>query len=209
MLFGNGDGGGGPLSTMIDRLERLKSVSGLPSKVEFGEPSKFYENLEKSSRDLVKWKGELYFELHRGTYTTQAKIKQYNRKCEYLLQRVEFLYSRLFIQGKCKNPKTELDRLWKLVLLNQFHDVLPGSSIEMVYDDAKVFYKDVEASCNSLINQAIELMSTAEKGTFLYNTTCWNLSSRVVELEKNDLGCIAGEVVIGANGKGIIVGIFT
>ena len=134
LLFGNGDGGGVPLLPMIERLKRMQSLSVssvLPSKIEFGDPNVFFKNLETSSRDLVTWKGELYFELHRGTYTTQGATKRYNRKSEFLMREVEILaVLNYLIANTASNefyPKSEVDRLWKLVLLNQFHDVLPGN----------------------------------------------------------------------------------
>ncbi|KAJ2129292.1 Glycoside hydrolase, 38 vacuolar alpha mannosidase, partial [Coemansia sp. RSA 678] len=89
-LYGNGDGGGGPLEAMIERLERIKDVDGLP-RIKHAHPNEFYEHVEKTARDLVTWKGELYFELHRGTYTSQARTKQYNRQAELLLRDVEML----------------------------------------------------------------------------------------------------------------------
>jgi hypothetical protein len=101
--------------------------------------------------------GSQYFELHRGTYTSQAKNKYYNRKTEFLLRDVELL-SVLASQLRSQYPKSELDRLWKLVLLNQFHDVLPGSSIELVYDDSTKQYKDVIASGTKLKHKALEIL---------------------------------------------------
>jgi alpha-mannosidase len=158
LLFGNGDGGGGPLKAMIERLHRLQNVEGLPATVKFASPNDFYKELESTSKDLVSWKGELYFELHRGTFTSHGLIKKYNRKSEFLLREVELIAAlviSLHKNANYENPKAELDRLWKLVLLNQFHDVLPGSSIGMVYDDATKFYQDVEASGKKLLEDAI------------------------------------------------------
>ncbi|KAJ1551365.1 Alpha-mannosidase 2C1, partial [Cladochytrium tenue] len=177
ILYGNGDGGGGPLDHMIERLRRLQNVEGLPAKVRFGSANGFFERLESTSRDLVSWKGELYFELHRGTYTTQARVKRYNRKSEYLLRRVELLSTLATLSpfssppsgaaavASFTYPKEELARLWKLVLLNQFHDVLPGSSIEMVYVDAIKFYKDVEASGARLEKAAIDHLTGGGKSS--------------------------------------------
>lgn len=160
VLYGNGDGGGGPLRPMIERMTRLKSVEGLPAKVKFASADEFFEDLESTSRDLVSWKGELYFELHRGTYTSQARVKRFNRRCEYDLRKVEYLSVLACLEQnrKYSHPKAEIDRLWKLVLLNQFHDVLPGSSIEMVYKDALNFYSDVEQSCEKLCRDALEIL---------------------------------------------------
>ncbi|KAI9027983.1 galactose mutarotase-like domain-containing protein [Hyaloraphidium curvatum] len=179
VLFGNGDGGGGPTKPMLERLRRLRDVAGLP-KVEIGDVNEFYQRLEKTSRDLAVWKGELYFELHRGTYTTQAHTKRSNRKSELLLRNVEFLSAISMWAGGNNHmvptapvrargeragfryPKDELDRLWKLVLLNQFHDVLPGSSITEVYKDAAEYYADVKKSGEALFAEAVVKLLDAE-----------------------------------------------
>ncbi|KAJ3391538.1 Alpha-mannosidase 2C1 [Lobulomyces angularis] len=202
LLFGNGDGGGGPLSSMIERLRRLQSIAGMPAKVKFGEPEEFYKELDSRSNNLVSWKGELYFELHRGTYTTHAKVKKFNRCSEYLLRKVEMLSSISVVTSKYAYPKKELDRLWKLVLLNQFHDVLPGSSIEMVYIDAWNFYEDVEKSGNKLVEHAIQSLSE-KPGLTVFNSTSWNLPSSVIEVEPK---LIEGNVIqTTSNGKGLVL----
>ncbi|KAJ3407717.1 Glycoside hydrolase, 38 vacuolar alpha mannosidase [Chytridiales sp. JEL 0842] len=200
LLFGNGDGGGGPLKPMIERLKRLKNVEGLPATVKFGSPNDFYRELEATSRDLVSWKGELYFELHRGTFTSQALTKKYNRKSEFLLRDVELFSSLATILKKGYTlPKAELDRLWKLVLLCQFHDVLPGSSIEMVYEDSTRFYRDVEKSGKKMLEDAVGafIEGLTSGGSFAQtevaqavagmNTTSWPVSASLVELDHNIL----------------------
>ncbi|KAI9329640.1 galactose mutarotase-like domain-containing protein [Obelidium mucronatum] len=210
-LYGNGDGGGGPLAHMIDRLEILSAVEGLPATVKNCDPAVFYEELEATSRDLNRWKGELYFELHRGTYTSHGLIKKYNRKSENLLREVEFL-STLALANPHKSgnvnfayPKEELDRLWKLVLLNQFHDVLPGSSIKLVYDDAIRFYEDVEKTGTKLKEDALKALMgsmAAAKGhgtsqaVAVINTTSWPLTA-VVEVDMAQL--TAGAELYGAS----------
>ncbi|KAI8908000.1 glycosyl hydrolases family 38 N-terminal domain-containing protein [Gorgonomyces haynaldii] len=146
LLYGNGDGGGGPLIPMIERLKR------------------FYKSLP--SKDLNVWQGELYFELHRGTYTSHAIIKKYNRMTELLLRDVEILYSWLQTVKGTAYPRQELDRLWKLVLLNQFHDVLPGSSIGIVYDDAIAYYEDVVKSVKQLKQQGLDLVKGSALAVF-------------------------------------------
>ncbi|KAJ3030442.1 UNVERIFIED_CONTAM: Alpha-mannosidase 2C1 [Siphonaria sp. JEL0065] len=209
-LYGNGDGGGGPLTHMIERLDILSAVEGLPAVVKNCDPAVFYEELEASSRDLNRWKGELYFELHRGTYTSHGLIKKYNRKSENLLREVEFLSTLALANPHHSSPnfaypRTEIDRLWKLVLLNQFHDVLPGSSIKLVYDDAIRFYEDVEKSGNQLKDAALKALIgsvSAAKGTgstqavAVINTTSWPLTA-VVEVNLGDL--TAGAELYGAS----------
>jgi alpha-mannosidase len=141
LVYVYGDGGGGPLDHMLERIDRMKNLEGMPTSVKYGSPNDFYEELEKTSKDLVSWKGELYFELHRGTYTTHAAIKKGNRKGELILRSLEILSSlACYKDSTFQNPKSELDRLWKLLLLNQFHDVLPGSSIEIAYEDPLKVY---------------------------------------------------------------------
>ncbi|TPX59664.1 hypothetical protein SpCBS45565_g07680 [Spizellomyces sp. 'palustris'] len=190
LVYGNGDGGGGPLIPMIERLRRMQNVEGLPATVKFGSPNTFYEELEQTSRDLVSWKGELYFELHRGTYTSQAHTKKYNRQTELLLRDIEILSSLCVATGVSdfKYPKTELDRLWKLVLLNQFHDVLPGSSIEIVYHDALKFYADVVESGTKLRNEALEALigrqrSSTKGFATVFNPTSWTRPRQVIEID--------------------------
>jgi alpha-mannosidase len=103
---------------MIERLDRMSRLEGMPGSVTMGSPNEFYQELESTSRDLNTWKGELYFELHRGTYTTHAAIKKGNRKGELALRAVEILSSLACIRdSNFENPKDELDRLWKLLLL--------------------------------------------------------------------------------------------
>ena len=186
LLYGNGDGGGGPLRPMMERIRRFQSLEGMGSVVKHEDPEKFYDRLEIESKGLNTWKGELYFELHRGTYTSHGLIKKGNRISEYLLRLVELLSSLCLItNSEFDYPKDELDRMWKLVLLNQFHDVLPGSSIGMVYDDALKFYADVATTAEVLIKKAKSfLCSKADnRMPILFNPTSWSFKNQVVEIE--------------------------
>ncbi|KAG4092558.1 galactose mutarotase-like domain-containing protein [Neocallimastix lanati (nom. inval.)] len=188
LVYGVGDGGGGPLMKMIERLERMKDVDGLP-KVILSDPSIFYKHLEENSNDLPKWNGELYFELHRGTYTSQAKNKFYNRFTEYLLHNIEFFNSLEAILNNSSNyPKEDIEELWKDILLNQFHDVLPGSSIGMVYDDSTKIYENVVKKGNKLQDIAIDSIisniskeAKGKKGYGIFNTTQWT-RSEIIEV---------------------------
>ncbi|RPJ50629.1 MAG: alpha-mannosidase, partial [Chloroflexi bacterium] len=152
-LFGFGDGGGGPTRPMLEQLKRMQDVDGLP-RVQMRSPNDFFTRLEKNSHDLLTWVGELYFELHRGTYTTQANNKKYNRQCEFMLHDVELLSALAHTGQTLEYPKAEIDRLWKLVLTNQFHDIIPGSSINLVYQDSNEHYQDVVGTTAALRNQA-------------------------------------------------------
>jgi alpha-mannosidase len=185
LLYGNGDGGGGPLIPMIERLERMKSLQGLPANVSLQDPTEFYRQLAQT-KDLNTWDGELYFELHRGTYTTHAIIKKYNRHCELLLRHVEILCSYAELIGVLPEyPKKELEDLWKLVLLNQFHDVLPGSSIGIVYDDANRFYEQVVKSGNAILENVSKAVLGHDdtSGYFsCFNSNSWIRKSRIVSV---------------------------
>src|ERR687894_690102 len=128
--FGWGDGGGGPTEEMLENYARLKSFPAMP-RLRMALVDDFFENLPK--RGLPRWTGELYLELHRGTLTTQARVKQLNREAEHRLLEAEALLTLASLRGAAY-PAEELDGAWKTLLLNQFHDILPGTSIREVYD---------------------------------------------------------------------------
>ncbi len=130
-LFGWGDGGGGPTSEMLESASRLADTDGLPRLTMEG-PRQFFTEAEAEIDDPAVWKGELYLELHRGTYTSQAATKLGNRRAEFALREVE-LWSALAPGPDYPGP--ELEGLWKLLLLHQFHDIIPGSGIHWVYED--------------------------------------------------------------------------
>ncbi|KAL7753249.1 Glycoside hydrolase, 38 vacuolar alpha mannosidase [Sorochytrium milnesiophthora] len=162
LLFGNGDGGGGPTENMVERLQRLRDLDGL-AKCTPGDPLTVYQRLEKSSHKLSEWVGELYFELHRGTYTSQSNTKRNNRKLEVLLHNTELLASIAVLHGS-SYPRSELDKIWKTLLLCQFHDVLPGSSIGMVYNDSDKLYHQAMSSCHELQAQAMQALTKTRAG---------------------------------------------
>ncbi|KAL2093236.1 hypothetical protein ACEWY4_010548 [Coilia grayii] len=176
VLFGFGDGGGGPTQLMLDRLERVWDTDGLP-KVCMSSPEGLFRALQDDSGLLCTWSGELFLELHNGTYTTQAKIKRGNRQCEVLLHDVEVSSCLAMCQNKTFSyPATKLQEMWRLLLLNQFHDVLPGSCIEMVVDDALVYYKEVESSGTRLLEEACKALVSggqADACTAVLNTLAW------------------------------------
>jgi alpha-mannosidase len=149
IVFGKGDGGGGPTWQQLEKLRRCRGISdtsGLLPRVKLGDSADdFFDRLEKkieNGTELVTWYGELYFELHRGTYTTQSNNKRNNRKSEIMLRDIEYLATLATIKNSFgkkssyKYPKKDIDDMWENVLLCQFHDCLPGSSIEICYDDS-------------------------------------------------------------------------
>lgn len=138
-LFGIGNGGGGPNQEQIERGLRSKNIESCP-KLEFSKSDDFFIKLEKEADQFATWDGELYLELHRGTLTTQAYVKKMNRLLEFKLRNLELLYS----MSDLKNyPQKEIEALWKTLLINQFHDILPGSSINLVYQDTHREYKEM------------------------------------------------------------------
>ena len=160
--FGHGDGGGGPERSYLENAKRLnEGVPGVPNvKQEFA--IDFFKNLDKEVRDnkyLPSWKGELYLEYHRGVLTAQARNKKYNRKSEILMHDAETLCSLAHtLKGK-DYPHEKFDELWKLILLNQFHDIIPGSSIENVYKDSKEQYEYVLAEGKKLVDDATKALT--------------------------------------------------
>jgi alpha-mannosidase len=135
LAFGYGDGGGGPSSEMLERFARLREFPGLPH-LRMGGVAEFYESI--STESLPVWVGEQYLEYHRATYTTQGRMKSLHRQLEHALVESEAAATLAFVRGQHPYPKEEFDRLWQILLLNQFHDILPGSSIHSVYETTHV-----------------------------------------------------------------------
>src|SRR5215210_2922050 len=141
LSFGWGDGGGGPSEKMLENYECLKDFPAMP-RLRMARVDEFFASLP--SEELPKWVGELYLELHRGTLTTQAKVKKLNREAEHRLLEAEAFATLAALHGE-EYPAEEIERLWKLLALNQFHDILPGTSISEVYKDA---HRQLEETIN-------------------------------------------------------------
>ncbi|GKZ84548.1 glycoside hydrolase, 38 vacuolar alpha mannosidase [Aspergillus niger] len=192
LVFGKGDGGGGPTFEHLEKLRRCRGLSdkvGLLPRVKMGDSvDDFFAKLEKKVEQgtrFATWYGELYFELHRGTYTTQANNKRGNRKSEFLLREIEYLATLATLEqpaDKYKYPKEEIDEMWEDVLLCQFHDCLPGSSIEMCYDDSRELYKKVFEIGNKVRKEALQALgvgSRSAKSLVAINTLPWPRSEVV------------------------------
>ncbi|MVA76514.1 alpha-mannosidase [Auraticoccus sp. F435] len=134
--FGHGDGGGGPTREMVARARRTASLEGSP-KVELMSPRDFFTAAEAEYPQPPVWSGEMYLELHRGTYTSQLRTKQGNRRNEHLLREAELWAATAASRTSFEYPYAELEELWQMLLLLQFHDILPGSSIAWVHSDAE------------------------------------------------------------------------
>jgi alpha-mannosidase len=133
LVFGYGDGGGGPTPAMLETLRRTRDLQGVP-RTTIATPDDFFAALDADADDRPVLVGELYFEYHRGTYTTQGRAKRANRECERALHDAELLTAVAGRLDGAEHPRDALAEAWELVLLNQFHDVLPGSSIGEVYE---------------------------------------------------------------------------
>ena len=155
--FGHGDGGGGPTREMIGRGRRFHSLEGSPT-VQFGSPRAFFERAEQDYPEPPTWVGEMYLELHRGTYTSQMRTKQGNRRCEHLLREAELWAATAAVRVGADYPYDELQRLWRIVLLQQFHDILPGSSIAWVHREAERTYGEVRAALEVIIADALQAL---------------------------------------------------
>lgn len=152
--FGWGDGGGGPTREMLAAAARTSSLEGSPA-VTLSSPARFFSEASAEYLDAPVWSGELYLEFHRGTYTSQARTKHGNRRCEHLLREAELWCALAALRCGSAYPYDELETAWHTVLLQQFHDILPGSSIAWVHEEAERNYAAVEASLESLIAAAL------------------------------------------------------
>ncbi|KAI9473459.1 MAG: galactose mutarotase-like domain-containing protein [Benjaminiella poitrasii] len=205
LVYGHGDGGGGPTTEMLERLKRMRNVDGLPS-AKPGSATDFFVNLEKNSDRLQAYKGELYLEFHRGTYTTQSMVKKGNRKGEIIIRDVEILATAAKVLSNeigtdYSYPTKELTRLWKLLCLNQFHDCLPGSAINLAYVDVHKFHREIITEC-SLLRHASQSFLIEERnndpcsitsdddsqlrhGVIVFNTLPWPRSEVIISPEKH------------------------
>ena len=175
--YGHGDGGGGPERSMLENGKRMREgIEGCPrTEPEFSRT--FFDRLAEEVRDdphLPRWRGELYLQFHRGTLTSQARNKRYNRKSEFLMHDCETLHAISHALTGSAYPSDALTEDWKLILLNQFHDILPGSSIAPVYEDSKAQYEQVYADGVELSAKAIASltarMDLSDDSIVVFNT---------------------------------------
>ncbi|TQJ39831.1 alpha-mannosidase [Arthrobacter sp. SLBN-112] len=168
--FGYGDGGGGPTREMLAAAARTADLEGSP-KVRIGSAESFFRQAEEDYPALPVWVGEMYLELHRGTYTSQARTKKGNRRSEHLLREAELWCATAAVRagGAFNYPEAELKRLWQLVLLQQFHDILPGSAIAWVHQDAERNYQAIETALEAIISRAAAAMLGPGDRQFLLN----------------------------------------
>ena len=151
---GWGDGGGGTTREMVGRAARLRDLEG-SARVHWEHPDAFFDRAMAELTDPAVWVGELYLELHRATLTSQHRTKQGNRRCEWLLAEAELWSAQAALETGCDFPYDELQALWEQVLLLQFHDILPGTSIAWVHREAVADYERVAAAAGRLIDRAL------------------------------------------------------
>lgn len=174
LSYGHGDGGGGVTRDMLENRRRLDAIPGLPQ-VKTGTAAAYFDRLhetvKKNKNYVYHWDGELYLEYHRGTYTSQAYVKKMNRKSELALRELEILYASAISTIGMDYPKETLFNIWETVLRNQFHDIIPGSSIKEVYQDHKKEFEQVATSTHDLFNS---LRQTDSDTFIVYNTQGWD-----------------------------------
>jgi alpha-mannosidase len=172
--FGFGDGGGGPTEEMIAAARRTASLEGSPT-VQLSTPRRFFEAAEAEYRDPPVWSGELYLEFHRGTYTSQARTKRGNRRSEHLLREAELWATTAAVRTGADYPYDLLESAWHTVLLQQFHDILPGSSIAWVHQEAERNYAAVADTLTGLIETTVRGLCRAGENTVLLNAGPYRL----------------------------------
>lgn len=174
--FGYGDGGGGPTREMLENARRMeKGLPGMP-KVRIGKALDFFEKLDRNTKQnpkLPKWVGELYLEYHRGTYTSMARNKKYNRQAEFMNQDMEWLSVMAEQLTGLEYPKEIIHDCWEVTLLNQFHDIIPGSSIKEVYETSKQQYEQLILDEKKIINKSLlsitQSVAISEKSFVVFN----------------------------------------
>ncbi|RST09252.1 glycoside hydrolase family 38 C-terminal domain-containing protein [Streptomyces sp. WAC05950] len=167
--FGWGDGGGGPTREHLARARRQRDLEGSP-RIEIERPDAFFEKARAEYEDAPVWAGELYLELHRGTYTSQAKTKQGNRRSESLLREAELWAATAAVRvAGYAYPYEDLERIWKTVLLHQFHDILPGSSIAWVHREARETYAKVREELRGITLAAQRALAGEGAGELVFN----------------------------------------
>lgn len=185
LTYGYGDGGGGPTTWMLENGRRLaKGIKGCPT-LKFDTAGSFLERLmKKCSKNISmpRWVGELYLEYHRGTYTSMAKNKRNNRKSEVLYHNAELLSVMDSVQNNAKYPQSEINEGWKKILLNQFHDIIPGSSIKEVYDVSDKEYAQIGESGEKIVRTGMENIAAninSDGGILVFNNTPFKRSGTV------------------------------
>ncbi len=169
MPYGYGDGGGGPARDYVEYAKRQEDLEG-SVKVKMAGPMEFFEDMEEKGGPVNTYVGELYFSAHRGTYTSQAAVKKNNRRSELAMREME-VWSSLAMGKGLSYELDKADALWKQVLLHQFHDILPGSCIGRVYEEARKAFEEILDGAGKLQAKALAVLGGPEKEDAV---TVWN-----------------------------------
>ncbi|WEV51082.1 alpha-mannosidase [Lactobacillus sp. ESL0731] len=194
LAYGYGDGGGGANRDMLENIRAINQISALP-KITTTKTAKYFEKLHKNideaqatGKYVHTWDGELYFEYHRATYTGHAANKRNNRKIEILLRKVEFLEVQAMLQdANWKYPTNIIEKSWKLLLKNQFHDILPGSAIHQVYEDSQTDFNQIYKNLNQCLQEINNKFAKNEKEYTITNDLSWKRND-VIKLDQTDNG---------------------
>lgn len=193
LLYGHGDGGGGVTREMVELVERSALMVNLPAS-QFSTAAAFFERVRERQKALPEWHGDLYLELHRGTYTTHARNKRSNRKAEVLYREAEVwsrLASDVFEAGQAEKAQAALREGWKLILLNQFHDIIPGTAIPETYATSAEEYGQVFKLGQACLEQSLSALagSIAAQGKgmpyHIFNSLGW-VRNEVVSIEVDE-----------------------
>jgi alpha-mannosidase len=188
--FGWGDGGGGPTRNHLEFLRRERDLEGVP-KARIGSPMDYFKDQEARGWPEARYVGELYFQAHRGTYTSQAKTKLGNRRSEFALREAEMWGAAAQVLSGFEYPGEEMDTAWRAVLLNQFHDIIPGSSIQRVYEEAQAAYAEVIETAEAVARRAAGSLADDPEALTVFNSLSWNRTG-LVALPKGWEGAVDG-----------------
>ncbi|ASJ16800.1 alpha-mannosidase [Thermococcus chitonophagus] len=177
--YGYGDGGGGITWEMVEMMKHMNKVPYIPKLIK-GTEEEYLRELKEHVSEMPTWEGELYVEVHRGTYTTNLNVKKLMAEAESKLRSAEIWASLAHSMGIMEYPKDKLEKLWKRTLLHQFHDVLPGSSIKEVYDEVIRDLEDVIREADEIIREATERIAQGE--SLVFNDLPWE-REEVIEID--------------------------
>jgi alpha-mannosidase len=211
VAFGHGDGGGGPTAEMIQMARKVEDLEGCP-KTHYQSISEFMTDMRRELCNLPTWSGELYLELHRGTLTSMGEIKRLNRRCEFSLRSAEFFLTLAHLLTPASYPACKLLATWKVLLLNQFHDILPGSSIAEVNDQAVAELSECLLDSLSLRDDALKKLSggsLASTSLLLGNDLSWTRSGELaltgVNRKLQPAGCRGVQEIEDLDGQTVLL----
>ncbi len=210
--FGFGDGGGGVNRDMLEYRRRMDKIPGLPN-LKMSTAGEYFrrlhDNVEDTDQYVHTWDGELYLEYHRGTYTSQGYNKRMNRKMELFYRKAEWMTVMAALKkgNLAESRQEKLTEGWKHILTNQFHDIIPGSSIHEVYEDSRKDYGLIEKIAADVVQEACETLLTPEENTYtVFNDSGWTMSQIVSVPAETDGICRDedGNELVSQKGQGVI-----